>query len=171
MNEHEIDRIAAGMNQLRPDWPVRQLTTLLKDTRMVDRPRRDVAVALAWVACEPRTSTPYRVLEAGPWWKAAGIEGSAHVREVLNPAERCGICSERHDRCRSIWVDDHEFEPGFVSHEGHVNHQIIEAIKAEVVPAPVVVEKKLADLLPAERNEYAVAARAAMTTTTTEERA
>ncbi len=53
MNDHEIERIAAAMNMLRPDWPKAQLKTLLKDERITDRPRRDVSVALAWVACEP----------------------------------------------------------------------------------------------------------------------
>src|SRR5690606_24893959 len=33
---------------------------------------RDVAVAMAWVAADPESKTPARVLEAGPWWAATG---------------------------------------------------------------------------------------------------
>lgn len=76
MNEHEAQRIAASVHELRPDWPCSSLLTLIRKN-LIQRPRRDVMVAFAWVACEPATSTPARVLEAGPWWRAAGIEGTA----------------------------------------------------------------------------------------------
>lgn len=105
MNEHEAERIAAAMNQLRPDWPRRSLLTLI-EKNLMDRPRRDVIVALGWVAAEPGTSTPARVLESGPWWKAAGIEGQAQRREPYNPAEFCDICGKPHGRHPE---SDHEF--------------------------------------------------------------
>ena len=103
MNEHEVARIAAAMNQLRPDWPVRQLQTLLRDERITDRPRRDVCVALAWIACEANTANPYRVLEAGPWWRAAGVDGTSTGgrRDWADDAHRCRTCSldrAGHDR-------------------------------------------------------------------------
>lgn len=112
MNEHEITRIAAAMNQLRPDWPLKQLGTLLRDDRMVTRPRRDVTVALSWVACEAGTSSPYRVLENGPWWKAAGIEGAATNREPFDQTTFCHICGKPERRCQSTRIadDDHTFE-------------------------------------------------------------
>lgn len=115
MNDHEIERIAAALNQARPDWPTKQLRTLLAHPSLADRPRRDVFVALAWVACESGTASPYRVLEAGPWWRAAAIEGQAQRREVLSREERCGICAKPRERCQSSRVadDDHAFEPDF----------------------------------------------------------
>lgn len=98
MNENEIERIAAAANALRPDWPVSSLRTLLARPELARRPRRDVAVALAWVACESTTKTPARVLEAGPWWQATNAESSGrtsynvpcpdHAGEVL-PCGRC----------------------------------------------------------------------------------
>jgi hypothetical protein len=98
MNENEIGRIAAAANALRPDWPLASLRTLLNKPELVNRPRRDVAVALAWVACETQTKTPARVLEAGPWWQATNTEGRArtsfnvacpeHAGEIL-PCGRC----------------------------------------------------------------------------------
>ena len=113
MNEHERSRIAAAMNAARPDWPTRQLLTLLADERLADRPRRDVFVALAWVACESGTSSPYRVLEAGPWWKAAGIEGTSTQGRNIWPddAHRCRTCSLPGGQCRQRWANDHDYEP------------------------------------------------------------
>jgi hypothetical protein len=96
MNEHEIERIAAAMNQLRPDWPVKSLRTLLSKPQLANRARRDVTVALAWVACEKDTATPARVLEAGPWWKAAGVEGTLVSRHP-RPEDACGTCGR--DNC------------------------------------------------------------------------
>lgn len=110
MNDHEIDRIAAAMHAVRPDWPAQQLRTLLRD-KLADKPRRDVFVALAWVACESGTASPYRVLETGPWWKAAGVEGASSNRDNPPAHDRCGVCSLSRDRCRQVWADDHDFRP------------------------------------------------------------
>ena len=111
MNEHEAERIAAAMNQLRPDWPTKSLRTLLAKPQLANRPRRDVTVALAWVACETATATPARVLEAGPWWRAAGVEGSPNAREPFDASTFCGTCGEPRDRCERVWSADHTFEP------------------------------------------------------------
>jgi len=104
VNTHEAERIAAAFHQLRPDWPVKQLLTLLTDTRMVDRPRRDVVVCLGWVACESGTSSPYRVLESGPWWRAANVQGDS---VQLHRGPWCGICGRAQDHHATA---DHEFE-------------------------------------------------------------
>lgn len=101
MNEHEAARIAAAMHHLRPDWPVKSLMTLLM-TKLADRPRRDVAVALAWVACESNSATPARVLEPGPWWRAALIEApNSMTRQPPKRDEQCPRhAGEWHDACR-----------------------------------------------------------------------
>lgn len=105
MNEHERERIAMALNALRPDWPIKSLRTILASDKLADRPRRDVTVALAWVACESNTATPARVLESGPWWRAAAIEGgSLGPRQPFDPAEFCGTCGKARGRCV-----DHEF--------------------------------------------------------------
>lgn len=110
MNNHEIERIADAINRLRPDWPVRQLRTLLADPRLADRPRRDVTVALAWVACEAATHNPYRVLEAGPWWQAAGVDGTTTPRtsDKIPTADRCTACGNGEDH-RLHHSGDHPF--------------------------------------------------------------
>lgn len=70
MNPHEAARLAAAINQLNPEWPRRSLQTFI-ETNLMDRPYRDAAIALTWIACDPLSRTPARVLEAGPWWRAS----------------------------------------------------------------------------------------------------
>lgn len=94
MNQHEAERIAAALNIVRPDWPTASLLTLIR-TKLIDRPRRDVLVALAWVASEPNTATPARVLEAGPWWRAAGVEGTIAPRPP-RPLSACRTCGREY---------------------------------------------------------------------------
>jgi hypothetical protein len=112
MNEHEAQRIASAINRLRPDWPERQLLTLIRE-RLGDRPRRDVAVALTWVACETTTASPYRVLETGPWWLAVAVDGdTTGRRDPYNAATHCGICSRSEADCRRNPHADHNYESG-----------------------------------------------------------
>lgn len=138
MNEHEITRIAAAMNHLRPDWPVKQLRTLLADAKIVDRPRRDVCVALAWVACETNTATPYRVLEAGPWWRAAAVEATGKPRDDLPTYLRCAVCYQPRARCEAVRFadDDHEFRPATtdLKRAPDAIHAIVEEAKGRLEP-------------------------------------
>jgi hypothetical protein len=91
MKDHEKDRIAAAFHQLRPDWPTKSIRTLLDRPTLTDRARRDVIVALGWVSAEEGTATPARVLENGPWWKAAGTTGEV-TRRHATPASACHTC-------------------------------------------------------------------------------
>lgn len=94
MNDHEVERIAAAMNMLRPDWPTKQLKTLMADRRLKDRPRRDVSVALTWIACDTATHNPYRVLEAGPWWKATAVDGPTGPNLLAQKPPWCKNCGQ-----------------------------------------------------------------------------
>lgn len=72
MDLTETTRLAAAINALRPDWPQASLVTFI--TRdLATRAYRDAAVALTYVAADPATQTPKRVLEAGPWWDAVAV--------------------------------------------------------------------------------------------------
>ena len=107
MNDHEAQRIAHAANAMRPDWPTASVLTLIR-ANLMDRPRRDVAVALAWVACESGSHTPARVLESGPWWTAAAVAGdTTGRREPYDPATHCSVCSKADDHRHP---DDHPFE-------------------------------------------------------------
>lgn len=106
MNEHEAQRIAGAISLARTDWPTQQVLTLIR-TKLMDRPRRDVFVALAWVASEPTSTTPYRVLESGPWWQAVGIEGTTAPRNPYDPTTACDVCSLPENRHTDL--SGHEF--------------------------------------------------------------
>lgn len=69
MDKPQAETLAAAINVLRPDWPVRQIVNLLAKHRQ--RPFADVAIALTAIAVDPATRTPARLHEDGPWWKAA----------------------------------------------------------------------------------------------------
>jgi hypothetical protein len=95
MNDHEIERIAAAFHALRPDWPASSLRTMLTK-RAQHMPRRDVCVMLAWIACDPASSTPARMFETGPWKRAAAVEGEQSPRQVP-VRDRCDHCGRAPD--------------------------------------------------------------------------
>ncbi len=85
ISRDETERLAAMANSLRPDWPVKSLVTFIVN-ELTRRTYREAAIALAWVATDPATDTPKRMLEAGPWWNASRAQ-AATVSVVVT---RCG---------------------------------------------------------------------------------
>jgi hypothetical protein len=110
MTEAQISRLAHSLNELRPDWPISSLTTWIS-RNLSRRAYQDAAVALVWVATDMKSDGTYasekpsRVLEAGPWWRAAaagearGNHGPARVGEDCpkhpgqEPVPFCGPCA------------------------------------------------------------------------------
>lgn len=66
---NELERLAAAANAMRPEWPTSSILTILTRDH-ANRPHRDLAVALAWIAADTKTKTPARLAESGPWWTA-----------------------------------------------------------------------------------------------------
>lgn len=101
LSQTEAHRLAGAINQLRPDWAIASLATWIRNN-LTDRAYRDAAVALTWVACDPETTTPARVLENGPWWKAtqAGIGTTSTIttRCPEHPLAAAWSCAECIDR-------------------------------------------------------------------------
>lgn len=101
MTPNQAERLAHAVNALRPDWPVRSLLTFIQKS-LSDRAHFDAAVALAWVAADPASKTPARVLEAGPWWKATvtedGTVSTVTTRCPQHPAEKAWSCRECADQ-------------------------------------------------------------------------
>ena len=103
ISRDETERLAAMANALRPDWPLKSLTTFIVN-ELTRRTYREVAIALAWIATDPATDTPKRMLEAGPWWNASRAQ-AATVSVVVtrcpehpeHPAARCPLCETRGD--------------------------------------------------------------------------
>lgn len=94
MDLTEITRLAAAVNALRPDWPHASLVTFISRD-LSHRAYRDVAVVLSWVACDPATQTPRRVLEQGPWWDAVaagiGLAPATPTNSTLEGTCKCGL--------------------------------------------------------------------------------
>lgn len=104
MIDAEVKRLAHALNELRPSWPVSSLVTFIS-RNLSNRNYRDAAVALVYVALDADgagnyvTETPKRVLEMGPWWKAAEIN-QTNVRPLPpKRAEQCGRCGKHQDQC------------------------------------------------------------------------
>lgn len=97
LSQVEAHRLAAAINQLRPDWPLASLSTWIR-SRLSERAYRDAAVALTWIACDPQTTSPGRVLEAGPWWRAAvadkGTVSAVTHRCPEHPAQTAWNCPD-----------------------------------------------------------------------------
>lgn len=95
MNQIEAHRLAAAINQLRPEWPLASLASFIAKN-LATRPYRDAAIALTWIACDPETVNPGRVLENGPWWKAtqaqAGTVSTIAMHCPDHPTERAWDC-------------------------------------------------------------------------------
>jgi hypothetical protein len=99
----DLERIAAAMHALRPDWPEKSLVTFLTNHHS-HRPWRDLAVAATAVATDTRTRTPNLLNEHGSWWVAAhtatGTTGEPSLFDERcplpghssYPADNCGAC-------------------------------------------------------------------------------
>ena len=123
ISRDETERLAAMANALRPDWPLKSLTTFIVN-ELTRRTYREVAIALAWLATDPATDTPKRMLEAGPWWNASRAQ-AATVSVVVtrcgehpeHPAARCPACEE--------------------ANRGEVDHQAgVAAVRESLAKAP-----------------------------------
>lgn len=100
MDVTETQRLAAAVHQLRPDWRLDSLRTWIGHN-LSARAYRDAAVALAWVAADPATKTPARVLENGPWWGATLTAGSDAQRHPSSTpiGELCHLHGTHRDTC------------------------------------------------------------------------
>lgn len=92
MTPTEITRLAGSIASLRPDWPQSSLHTFI--TRdLAAKPYRDAAVAMVWVASDPDTQTPRRVLENGPWWQAVADPSQRGATPDNTAGHRCDTCT------------------------------------------------------------------------------
>ena len=70
IDKADAERIAQAVHDLRPEWPTQSVLTLIGNSEdLRTRAYRDLAVAFAYVACDPASLTPGRVREQGPWWQ------------------------------------------------------------------------------------------------------
>lgn len=104
----EIARLAAALNVLRPDWPTASVQTFI-EKELAHRPLHDTAVALTWIATDPDTKTPRRVLEAGPWW--ATSRTTLDRTPPVPPCDVHGYTARRPDHTYPCCDDTPEPQP------------------------------------------------------------
>lgn len=99
MDKHEIDRLAAAVHALRPDWPLRSVVTFIA-REIGTYAYQDAAVMLTWVATDPDTKTPRRVTENGPWRHAIvdrrTVQPVTSPECVDHPGQRASTCTDCH---------------------------------------------------------------------------
>lgn len=86
----EGERLADAIHRLRPDWRTSSLFTFIE--RRKTRPYLDLALELVFVALDPRTETPARIDQDGPWKQLARVTGSDHGIPVIDFSTACHEC-------------------------------------------------------------------------------
>lgn len=114
--QDEIQRVAAAMHAVRPDWNPRSIATYLERNH-ASRAYRDLLIAGVCVAADTRTQTPKLLEQHGAWWVAAQA-ASGERAEPLRfprcpepghtsyPAHNCGAC-----RAEQLGVERTNQEP------------------------------------------------------------
>jgi hypothetical protein len=99
IDKADAERIAQAVHDLRPEWPTQSVLTLIANSDdLRSRAYRDLAVALAWVACDSESLTPGRVRESGPWWAHTNAQratvSAVTTRCPEHPARAAWNCPE-----------------------------------------------------------------------------
>lgn len=123
----ESARLAAAINLLRPDWPVPSIRTLI-ETKHLNRPVHDLAVALVWVATDPETRTPARINEAGPWWAVVAAGGGQ--MSLLCDRRLCDKCGGLHMESEDCMPRNPGWRPSRRDHIASVATEARRAIRA-----------------------------------------
>lgn len=113
---NETSRLAHAISTMRPDWPATSLVTFIEHRPALrNRGYRDLAVAFAWIAADPATAKPTRILEHGPWWTAAaGGEASSAPQPPSRddrPCVSCGKPSTHHPEDHPYRVERRKPDP------------------------------------------------------------
>lgn len=99
-NNDEIQRIAAAMNAVRPDWRTSSLVTFLTKHHAT-RAYQDLLIAGIVVALDPKTTTPQLLNQHGRWWTAAQQVFAATATPTVGPGrDRCTVYG--HEAYRAI---------------------------------------------------------------------
>lgn len=105
--QHQIEAVASAMHTLRPEWPHRSLVTFLEKHHS-SRPYRDLAVAGAYVATDPKTKTPELLNQQAPWTAVGRMNVAAGNSTSAPPGPgvaRCPLHPWEATRCRCCRSD------------------------------------------------------------------
>lgn len=97
---NELTRIADAVNALRPDWIARSVRVILNRPELRDRAFADLAAVMTVIACDPKSTTPARAVEPGPWWQAVKANAGASSVPEAGPGrdvDRCERAGHEHE--------------------------------------------------------------------------
>lgn len=108
MNIEQVQRIARAINLIRPDWPVPSLETFIR--RHEHMAPVDLHLQLVYVAHDPKTTTPARIDQHGPWkYLLTGPREQTVTYRYTDPRD-CRTCNQPESKCTR---DGHEYAPAF----------------------------------------------------------
>jgi hypothetical protein len=148
-----------------PTWD--EAGVMANIAKVKERALPEIVMAVIQAAADRECVSPGVIPSPGSHWQVA-MKPPPFVPNVLGPGDRCGICGQSRDRCTTAprfgdpkrdENDDHVFTPDYRPPTETDVAATVDALKAEIAHAPVVVEKKLADLLPTDPNPHATEAR------------
>lgn len=128
--------LARFIHELRGDWDVPGIEAALGQVH--DKAPADViACAAIRAATVASNRTPAVIAMDGPHWRTAPDAPRPHF-DAPGAADRCSVCSQRQDRCESLWSHDHRFVSaatvaGRKADAGQAK-AITDALRAEVQP-------------------------------------
>ena len=93
MNQNQARAIAKAVSFIRPDWQESSLSSLLTGLPAArrDMPARDVMLALVWLAYDPATKTPGRLIADGPWWHIADTAAHTQPAPTTSTVQWCDV--------------------------------------------------------------------------------
>jgi hypothetical protein len=100
---NELTRIADAVNALRPEWIARSVRAVLDRPELRDRGFADLAVVMAAVAADPKSTTPARAAEPGPWWQATRANVGTPSTQLPGPGAEppCARPGHEHELSRA----------------------------------------------------------------------
>lgn len=132
MEQIEIQRLARSINLIRPDWPVGSLETFIR--RREHMTPIDLHLQLVYVAHDPKTTTPARIDQHGPWkYLLVGPrEQQGPAYRYTNPRD-CGTCGFPEKDCRGRTdAIGHEYAPVYLKDEDRATPEQIAAVRAVI---------------------------------------
>lgn len=129
MEPIEIQRLARSVNLIRPDWPVPSLETFIRRHEPLMTPL-DLHLQLVYVAHDPKTTTPARIDQMGPWkYLLVGPRENEGIQYRYSNPRDCTTCGRAEKDCRK---DGHDYVPIFTRHDERATPDQIAAVRAVI---------------------------------------
>lgn len=131
MDQIEVQRMARSVNLIRPDWPVGSLETFIRRHENSMTPL-DLHLQLVYVAHDPKTTTPARIDQHGPWkYLLVGPRDNEGPQYRYTNPRDCSTCGRPQVTCRQ---DGHDYSPIYVRHDDRASQDQIAAVRAAIDP-------------------------------------